>query len=236
MTKAVIFQHMASNGPGTLQTAMERWGISCQIVHTAYEDVSGFDALAPDILLVLGGAPGVYQADDFTFLRHEQRILEKRLAADKPTLGICLGAQLMAAALGAKVYKGKAGSEIGWFDMRLTEEGQASSVRAFAGAKVMQWHGDTFDLPEGAILLGSSENYQNHIFSHGKNAVAFQGHIEVTAPILADWYVQDAGIFVKHPELLKKLRDDTRHNVDAMTNATESFMQEWLDRVLSQPE
>jgi GMP synthase (glutamine-hydrolysing) len=223
---------MASNPAGTLQTVMEKQGIECRVVRTAYEDISNFNALEPDVLLVLGGSPGVYQADEYPFLKHELRIIEQRLAADKPYFGICLGTQLMAAALGAKVYKGSAGPEIGWFDLAVTDEANGTGLEVFNGQKIMQWHGDTFDFPQGAKLLGSSEKYQNQVIGYGRNAIGFQGHIEVTAPILADWYVQDAGVFTKHPELHKTLKTDTAAHLQGMTKATEIFMTEWLARVL----
>lgn len=234
--QAVIFQHTSSGGPGALLEAVRAHNINCRIMTTAYEDIADFDALAPDLLIVMGGAPGVYQASDYPFLQHEQRILEKRLAADRPTIGICLGAQLIAAAMGAKVYKGEHGPEIGWFDMTLTAAGQSSPVNAFEATKIMQWHGDTFDFPAGATLLAGSQKYPHHIFTHGRNVIAFQGHIEVTADILADWYVDDAALFVKHSERLHALRQDTAQYVKGMTNATQTFMKEWLADVLPQRE
>lgn len=230
--KAVIFQHMASNGPGTLKDVLVAEGFDCPIIYTSYEDISGFDALNPDVLVVMGGAPGVYQADDFHFLKHEQRTLEQRLAADKPTIGICLGAQLMAAALGARVYKGEQGPEIGWFDLHVNEAGTASPIKSFSNKPVMQWHGDTFDFPSGAKLLASSDKYNNQIFQYGRNSMGFQCHVEVTAPILADWYVQDAGMFMNDRKMLEKLRHDTAQHINSMTTATQRFMKDWLTQVL----
>jgi GMP synthase-like glutamine amidotransferase len=149
---------------------LERFGASCTYVPVAISDLSVFDPLEPDLLVVLGGAPGVYQSNDYPFLKEEVRILEKRLAHDKPTLGICLGAQLMAAALGASNFKGQQGSERGWSDIQITPEGQNSPVAVFdhSKTKVMQWHQDTFDLPDGATLLATGDVYRNQIFSWGK--------------------------------------------------------------------
>lgn len=230
--KAVVFQHMSSNGPGTLQRVFEGQGGECHIINTAYEDISSFDVLAPDLLIVLGGSPGVYQAEEYPFLKDEMRLIEKRLAADKPYMGICLGAQLMAAALGARVYKGAHGSEIGWFDLELKPEARGTALEHFHNQKIMQWHGDTFDLPQGAQLLARSEKYEHQVFSYGKNAIGFQGHIEVTPNILADWYVHDAGSFIDDLALHKRLKADTAACVQGMTKATEAFMTEWLASVL----
>lgn len=233
--RAVIFQHMTAGGPGTLQAALTAQGFSCQTIYTVYDDISSFDALAADILVVMGGAPGVYQADSYTFLKQEQRILERRLAADKPTIGICLGAQLMAAALGARVFKGPQGPEIGWLDLSLTAAGVDSPTQVFADKKILQWHGDTFDLPQSATLLASSVLYENQIFKHGHNTIGFQGHIEVTDHSLAQWFVEDAAMMLRHPGLLEILRRDTAQYAAHMTNATKIFMNNWLATVLPPP-
>lgn len=233
---AVIFQHMESNPPGKFLQILQAQDVACRIIRTASESIKDFDALAPDLVMIMGGSPGVYQAQDYPFLKEEIMILEKRLAADEPTLGICLGAQLMAAALGEKVFKGPQGPEVGWFDLTLTPSGLGSPVRAYAGRKIMQWHGDTFDLPGDAVLLASSAAYTNQIFSHGRHAIAFQGHVEVTDAILNDWFVEDAGKFVGRSEELQIIRSDTKRNIEAMNRATDIFLKEWLLQVMPQQE
>lgn len=227
-----IFQHMASNGPGTLLKFLQQRDARYRIIQTALEDLSGFDPLAPDLLIVLGGSPGVYQAADYPFLNKEIDIIEQRLAADRPYLGICLGAQLMAKALGARVYKGGAGAEIGWYDLTVKAEAQASPVRVFdqAQTKVMQWHGDTFDLPAGAQLMASSAQYSQQIIAYGR-ALGFQGHIEVTPAIVSDWLVESAGHYVGKSEELAALRADTARWASAMEQATETFFHQWLDQL-----
>ena len=234
--KAVIFQHMSSSAPGTILSVLQNRGIEPRIIFTASEDISDFDPLAPDLLVVLGGAPGVYQSEEYPFLKDEAKVLEKRLAADKPTLGICLGAQLMAAALGQRVYRGDQGPEIGWHEIQLTEAGQSSMIAPYAKGRVMQWHNDTFDLPKEATLLASSEKFRHQIYSVGRNAMAFQCHIEVTSKILADWFVSGAGRFVENKEMLQSLRHDTDTYVPGMSKVTTSFLTDWLDQRLPMKE
>ncbi|XUJ33596.1 glutamine amidotransferase-related protein [Bradyrhizobium japonicum] len=109
---------------------------------------------------MLGGPIGVYETERYPFLTREIDLLERRLAQGLPTLGICLGAQLMAKALGARIYAGGV-KEIGWGSVTLTDAGQASSLKPLAeSAPVLHWHGDTFDLPDNAARLASNENYE----------------------------------------------------------------------------
>ncbi len=225
--KAVIFQHMVSAGPGSFTRILEEHGFEIEIIKTSYTDISTFDALAPDLLIIMGGAIGVYQRDDYPFLHDEMRIIRARVEAGKPYLGICLGAQLLAQAMGGNVYKGTKGGEIGWQNIMLNDAGMKSPVRVFDDVKVMQWHNDTFDLPHGATLLAHSEKY-NQVFSCGDHALGFQCHIEMTPEGLADWLVQDVGTFEKHPGLRDAFRNETPQYNPLMTSATERFMKEWL--------
>lgn len=225
--KAVIFQHMASAGPGSLERILKTHGFECEIVKTCSTDISAFDALAADLLVVMGGAIGVYQCDDYPFLHDEMRIIRARVQAGKPYLGICLGGQLLAQAMGGDVYKGTKGGEIGWQDIILSEAAHKSPLRHFDGVKVMQWHNDTFDLPPGATLLAHSDKY-NLVFCCGPHAIGFQCHIEMTPDGLADWLVQDVGTFEEHPGLRETFRRETPQYNLLMTAATERFMKEWL--------
>lgn len=230
--KAVIFQHMVSAGPGSFTRILKECGYEVEVVRTSYTDISAFDALAPDLLIVMGGAVGVYQCDNYPFLHDEMRIIRTRVEAGKPYLGICLGAQLLAQAMGGHVYKGTKGGEIGWQNIVLNEAAKDSPVRAFDGVKVMQWHNDTFDLPQNATLLAHSDKY-NQVFSCGVHALGFQCHIEMTPEGLADWMVQDVGTFEKHPGLLETFRRETPLYNPLMTKATEHFMKEWLAQIAS---
>jgi GMP synthase (glutamine-hydrolysing) len=177
-----VLRHVAFETLGILEELFAKRGWTYAYVDVPTVDLASFDALKPDLLVVLGGPIGVNDTKDYPFLIHELAILKRRLEADKPTLGICLGAQLIAKALGAEVYKGPE-PEIGWKPLLLTAAGQASPVRHLTATKtfMFHWHGDTFNLPKGATLLAGTEVCLHQAFAWGKATLAFQCHPEVRA-------------------------------------------------------
>lgn len=230
---ATIFRHSIPDSSGTIGQVLRQRDIDITLVDSFFEPLHHFDPLAPDLLVVLGGACGVYQSDHYPFLKDELNIIRRRLQADRPTLGICLGAQLMAGALGQKVYKGAQGSEIGWHAITMNEKGRDSVVRHFDFDRthVMQWHGDTFDLPPEATLLATGTNYQNQIFSIGKRAIGLQCHIEVTPYLLQNWFVGAAHAVHDGKVDLPVLQADTEKWSLIMQAQAELFLNEWLDLV-----
>ncbi|BAU22504.1 glutamine amidotransferase [Caldimicrobium thiodismutans] len=136
-------------------------------------------------LFVLGGYMGAYEEDKYDFLAYEFKLMEAALKRDIPVLGICLGAQMLAKVLGAKVYPGDRGKEIGW--MEVIKTGDHPYFSDFPERlKVFQWHGDTFDLPGGAERVFSSEKYENQGFVYGKS-VGLQFHLEVDKELALTW-------------------------------------------------
>ncbi len=230
--KVVAFRHLYSEGLGSMAQVIEKAGGSYQYIDTYREDFDGFDPLSPDLLIVLGGTPGVYQAEDYTFLKQEMKMMETRLARDLPTLGVCLGAQMMAKVLGGDVYPGRHGSEIGWCKLQLTEEGKKSAIRHFAPENTMmlQWHGDTFDLPKGATLLASSDKYKNQAFTWGKNALGLQFHCEITPGMLRGWSVASADLVADGKLDIHRLRAQTEENGPHLMIQTEKFLLEWMQQ------
>lgn len=192
--RAVAIRHLAFEDMDALEPLLARHGFSIEYIDSPTHQGSLEPALNADLLVVLGGPIGVYQNSDFPFLDWETEIVRGRLAAGKPVLGICLGAQIMVAALRAKVYPGKAGKEIGWKPLSLTAAGQESPLAALGhGQPVLHWHGDTFDLPAEAELLAGTDAYPHQAFSIGSHGLALQFHIEATAEGLERWYVGHIG-------------------------------------------
>ena len=146
------------------------------------------DPMADHLVVVLGGPIGAYERESYPFLDEETAFIARRLGARRPTLGVCLGAQIMAAALGARVYPGPV-KEIGWKPLKLTNSGTFSPLGAVGSASVLHWHGDTFDLPPGATLLASTDLVENQAFALDNYGLALQFHLEATAENLERWFI-----------------------------------------------
>ena len=162
--KVNVIRHLAFEDLGSFTSVLQAHGYQINYIEAADfalrpDDLLKMSSLAQDLLIILGGPISVNDAAMFPFIQAEIELLQQRIAADRPTLGICLGAQLIASALGARVYSGKM-KEIGWYELALTAAGEHSALR-YLGAEhcpMLHWHGETFDLPAGATLLASSEN------------------------------------------------------------------------------
>jgi GMP synthase (glutamine-hydrolysing) len=188
MTTVFALRHLAFEDLGSFEGVLKARGHEIRYVDAAIEDLAALPHDMPAPLFVLGGPIGAYEEAHYPFLNAELRLIEKRLAAGLPIFGICLGAQLMARALGARVYPAPA-KELGWAPIVLTEAGQRSALRPLVGGPVLHWHGDTFDLPRGATRLASTAICENQAFGFGTNALALQFHIETEATGLERWYV-----------------------------------------------
>jgi len=183
--QVLVIQHTPFETPGLIGQALLQRGFSLQTIHSASGDSVPERCDEAAALVVMGGPMGVYQRDRFPFLADEIRLIERTLSVGRPVLGVCLGSQLLAAALGARVKKGPK-KEIGWFPVTLTAEGRGDALWSGVAPSLhaFHWHGDIFDLPKGAVSLASSERTACQAFRVGQRAYGLLFHAEVTRDII----------------------------------------------------
>lgn len=222
--RAVVMQHEEHEGPGILAPALQAAGFS---LVKRFRTVKREDVDA-ELVVVLGGPMGVYEADRHPFLEEELEILRERLALERPVLGICLGAQLMAAAAGSEVFVGKNGLEVGVAPVRWTQEGLADSVLAGVRPRtaVAHWHQDTYKPVPGATLLASTDRYSQQAFRLGAS-YGFQFHMELTASEFERWLTQGAE---ELEELYGKKVDELRAQLPKLRSA-EPELRELTERL-----
>jgi len=187
--RVLVFRHVPFEDLGLIAPVLAARRIAVDYADPYQADAALPETAAYDGLIFLGGPMSVN--DDLPYLGSEMELIRQAMARRQPILGICLGAQLIARALGATVRRNSA-KEIGWYGLRFTEA--AAGDRLFHGLSeetVFHWHGETFDLPAGAELLASSDLCRNQAFRISDFVYALQFHLEVTPDIIADWCVQD---------------------------------------------
>lgn len=181
-----FLQHVAFEGPGSIGEWIRERGHRSSFTRL-YEDEALPDTASLDWLVVMGGPMGVYDEDRFPWLKREKFFIENCIRGGKPVIGICLGAQLIAAVLGARVYH-NSHREIGWFPVTVTGDArQRPPFRGFPDeVTVFHWHGDTFDLPAGALHCAASKACENQMFLYGTGVLGIQFHFEVTEKGIRD--------------------------------------------------
>jgi GMP synthase-like glutamine amidotransferase len=186
--RACVVQHIAVEGPGTLAPFLTQGGWQFETI--ALHDGAAVPTQPENFqaIIVMGGPMGVYDEAAYPFLRAEHHFLQEAIAAEVPILGICLGSQLLAKALGARVYRNPH-KEIGWYTVDLTSEGRCDPL--FAGVttplRVFQWHGDAFELPDGATPLATSALCPLQAFRYGAGVYGLLFHLELTPAIIHSW-------------------------------------------------
>lgn len=226
---ALAIRHVAFEDLGSIAGPLQQAGYGIEYRDACEDDLTAIDPLAADMLLVLGGPIGVYDENTYPIVATEKDILKQRMAANLPTVGICLGAQLMAAALGSRVYPGPK-KEIGWSKLQLTPEGFDSPLRHLTNTAVLHWHGDTFDLPEGCQLLASTEICRNQAFARGSNILALQFHPEVIATKFENWLMGHACELSVADLDPRSLRAAASSNAAKLEQASNRMFSEWFSR------
>jgi GMP synthase (glutamine-hydrolysing) len=196
MKRALIVRHTPFEGAAGFRLPIEQAGYEFHRINVADAEFATLDWLAPDVLLVMGGPMGVYERAAHPWIDGELAGIAARIAARRPTLGVCLGSQMIAAAMGARVYTG-AVREVGFAPVTVIEP--TSPLRHVSGVPVLHWHGDTFDLPAGVERLAESQSYPNQAFRLENWLLALQFHPEMGEdPRIEKWlgdepYIASAG-------------------------------------------
>ena len=230
LKSALVIRHVHFEDLGTFAAPLRAdYGIEYRDVGTA--DFLDFAPDAPDLVVVLGGPIGAYEDRTYPFLQREVEVLAARLKTGRPTLGICLGAQLIARASGARVFP-LGIKEIGFDPISLSEAGRASPLRHLDGVPMLHWHGDTYDLPAGATLLASTPKTVQQAFSIGNNILGLQFHPEADAGVAFErWLVGHASELAAARIDIGKLRDDATQYGATLATAADSMMTAWLEQL-----
>jgi len=227
----LIVKHIDIEGPGLIEDCLKQEKIPYRII-----------SLKPGIrfpllddlshVVFLGGPMNVYEEERYPFLKDEDLFIKEAIQRGKLILGVCLGAQLIAKALGARVYKAPV-KEIGWYEVSLTEEGLKDPLfsKMAKTFSVFQWHGDTFEIPEAGRLIATSASIPHQAFRYGEHAYGLQFHLEVTEEIIRDWMKAYEEEFLggerprfSQEEILK----DTEKKMEAYLNQGRDFITRFL--------
>lgn len=230
MKTALVIRHVPYEGIAGFRAPVEAAGYVIDRVDVTDPDFAQVDFDTPDLVVMMGGPMGVYETDRYPWLGCEIARLARRIMLDRPTLGVCLGSQVIAAAMGARVYAGPV-KEVGFAPVTIHDAGLASPLRHIEGVPVLHWHGDTFDLPERAELLASSDAYPNQAFRRGDNILALQCHLEMGEDPRFDAWLEDEPYIHSAGRTVEELRGQhDRHGAVAVA-AGRRMIADWLDRL-----
>ncbi|MCJ8157109.1 glutamine amidotransferase [Sphingomonas sp. LaA6.9] len=226
--RALIVRHVPYEGIAGFRDPIESAGYQIERLDVANPDFHEADLVSPDLVILMGGPMGVYDDHRYPWIAHEIERLRARLMLDRPTIGVCLGAQMIAAALGARVYRGAA-KEIGFHRLTLNADGLASPLAHLADQPVLQWHGDTFDLPAGAALLASTPQYPHQAFRCGRRVLALQCHAEMGLdPRIEAWIDQSHDSLAEVGIEPETLRAQYAAIGPAAVEAGQKMIRQWL--------
>jgi GMP synthase (glutamine-hydrolysing) len=234
----LVLQHIACEPPAAFEEELRSRGLELVRVELDEgEAIPERDDFAG--IVVMGGPMGAYEEDEHPWLAEEKSYLREAVERDVPVWGVCLGAQLLAASLGARVYRGPE-AEVGLLPVELTEAAADDPVFASAPPSfpTLQWHGDTFDLPDGATLLARSPAYRNQAFRVGRS-YGLQFHVEVTPELAAQWgevpaYAESLEAILG-PGALDRLVADLAANADSTLPLARRLFGRWLELVVRVP-
>jgi len=227
----LIIKHVETEGPGLIKYCLEQEKISYQIL----ELKSGIHLPKLDDfthIFILGGPMNVYEEDRYPFLKDEDLFIKEAIQRGKSVLGICLGAQLIAKALGAKVFKAPV-KEIGWYDVSLTRIGLRDPLFSILPKTfpVFQWHEDTFEIPKAGKLIATSNSIPHQAFRYGEKVYGLQFHIEVTEEMIQEWvetYEEEFGGIQTPPSSRTEILTETEIKIETYTRRGMKFLRNFF--------
>ncbi len=234
MRKVLVFQHVANKILGTLNPTLKERKLNMR-----YVNFERFPEEKPSVekyngLIILGGHMGVYEADLYKHIKVEMQLIEEALKKEIPILGICLGAQLLAHVLGAKVSKSSI-KEVGWCDIELMPEGLRDPLFSHfkEKEKIFQLHGDTFEIPSTAKHLARSNVCEGQAFRYGEKVYGLQFHLEVDEAMIMRWLSNTRNqeeIFNQHPDFsVEKIQSETKEHISQSLNLSYQTFNKFID-------
>jgi GMP synthase (glutamine-hydrolysing) len=228
MKRALVIRHTPYEGIAGFRQPVEAAGYVIDRVDVTAPGFAAVDFCSPDLVVLMGGPMGVYETAAHPWIATEVERLSTRLDRGLPTLGVCLGAQMIAAAMGSRVFPGPV-KEVGFAPIAINDAGMAGPVRHLADTPILHWHGDTFDLPPGVTLLASSDAYPHQAYARGAELLALQCHPEMGEdPRFDEWledeaYLAEAGT---DPAAMRRAHDA---NGGRAVAAGRAMVAEWLE-------
>ena len=233
--KILVFQHVPYEPLGTLDPLLKEAGFRIRYVNYGRDPGQRPSLDKYAALIVLGGPMNSHQIDTYPNLITEVDVIREAVASDMSVLGICLGAQLLAKALGGEVARNRE-REIGWHDVQLTEHGKSDPVLATFAAtqRVFQWHEDGISLPDGAVHLASSPASEVQAFRFGDHAYGFQFHLEVDSSLIERWLTvpDHQGVLEEEQGRVDPLliREQTAKSIAGLQELSRLTFSRWIDR------
>ena len=236
--KILVFQHVPYEPLGTLDPLLKRAGFRLRYVNFGRSpkerpSLDGYDAL-----IVLGGPMNADDVNGYPHLATELELIQDALQRDISIMGICLGAQLLAKALGGRVLAG-AGREIGWHEVEVTADGRADPVLSSLGerSEVFQWHDDVMELPPGSVHLARSERCATQAFRYGEHAYGLQFHLEANGALIERWLKvpQHQPVFADGQADRGQIRARIETSIEQLMTLSDNTFSRWIERFELQP-
>lgn len=227
---AIAIRHVPFEDLGLLAPLLADRGYHTGYLDAGIDDLADPRAADADLLIVLGGPIGVGDLAAYPFLRQEIDLLVRRLDRQRPTLGICLGAQLIATALGAPV-RPSGGVEIGYAPLTLTDAGRRSPLAAIEHTPVLHWHGDRFDTPQDAVNLAVTDHTSDQAFSLGSHVLALQFHLETDHRDIERWLIGHTHELAANGIDAPTIRQDAATHGPELVAAAQLAFSTWLDGI-----